>query len=981
MQMQKRKLSLAVTQAIGAGVLLGLAGHVGAQTAAAATEKVEKVEVTGTRIPPPNLEGASPVTVVDAASIKVDGLRSVENLLNNLPQVFADQGSNVSNGSTGTAVVNLRGLGAQRTLVLINGRRMPAGSPRAGFATAAPDLNQVPAPLIKRVEILTGGAGAVYGSDAIAGVVNFIMNNKFEGVQVQANESFYNHKQQNSSGIGDLVAGRAATNPAQFARPGNASDDGKINDANILLGSNFANGKGNATVYFGYKKDDALLESARDFSACSLGISGDGKSFTCAGSSTSYPGRFGSTVGNSTVVDAAGHTRAFNNATDQFNFAPYNFYQRPAELYAFNAYANYDVSEWANVYSEFSFHDNHTVAQLAPSGAFGVNTTVNFENPLLSADWKRDLGLTGPGTSAISTILRRNVEGGPRQDDIRHTSFREVLGVKGDFGKGWSYDAFMQTAKVIYQETFKNDFSKSRYAKAMDVVVGPTGTPVCRSFLNGTDLNCVPYNIWSLGGVSQAAVNYLSTPAFQKGSTEQMVQGVNLSGDLSEYGFKSPAAKNGFAVSVGFEHRTEKQQLNNDLEFSTFDLGGAGGPTFDVTGKYSVKEIFGEFRAPLVEGAEFAKMLSVNGSVRHSDFDTGQKTDSYGLGIEWAPVTQVRARGSYARAVRAANINELFTAQGVGLFNMSSDPCGLSKTATAAQCARTGLAAALYGTDLDNAAGQYNALFAGNPNLKPESSDSYTFGLVLEPTKNLSATIDYFHIKVKDVIGFVPQQTTLSDCLFLGTSCNLVKRDPLNGTLWLSGSYIDSQNKNLGSLNNAGVDFGANYAFKIDGYGSMNINFVGTMMLKAENEPLPGRGTYDCKGFHGSVCGVPTPKWRHKLRDTWSTPWNLDLSLTWRHIDAVDQEGNNSSPLLNAGPGGVPSIVNSLSSRDYFDIAAVWSVTKSLTLSAGINNLFDKDPPLATSGFSAAGFGNGNTYPQVYDALGRRVFLNATYKF
>ena len=256
--------------AIATGLALSLmTAHAAyAQQAATVEQKTEKIEVTGTRIPPANLEGASPITVIDAQAIKVDGVRSVENLLNNLPQVFADQGGNISGGATGTATVNLRGLGATRTLVLVNGRRLPGGSPRAGTQSAAADLNQIPVPLIKRIEILTGGAGAVYGSDAVAGVVNFIMNNKFEGIQVEANQSFYNHQQNNENNIGTVVGGRQATNPAQFIVPGDKSSDGRIYDANLLMGSNFANGKGNATLFFLYKKEDALLQSERDFSAC-----------------------------------------------------------------------------------------------------------------------------------------------------------------------------------------------------------------------------------------------------------------------------------------------------------------------------------------------------------------------------------------------------------------------------------------------------------------------------------------------------------------------------------------------------------------------------------------------------------------------------------------------------------------------------------------------------------------------------------------
>ena len=224
--------------ATGLALSLMAAQSVYAQTAApaGATQKAEKIEVTGTRIPPPNLEGSSPVTVIDAQSIKVDGVRSVENLLNNLPQVVADQGGNVSNGATGTATVNLRNLGASRTLVLVNGRRLPPGSPRE-FAS---DLNQIPAPLIKRVEVLTGGAGAVYGSDAVAGVVNFIMNDKFEGAQFEINQSFYNH-QQNGGPVADMIRARGISNPTSFQVPGDKKSDGKIFDMSMLLGGNFAN--------------------------------------------------------------------------------------------------------------------------------------------------------------------------------------------------------------------------------------------------------------------------------------------------------------------------------------------------------------------------------------------------------------------------------------------------------------------------------------------------------------------------------------------------------------------------------------------------------------------------------------------------------------------------------------------------------------------------------------------------------------------
>lgn len=979
----KYKLKASTVAVVGALQASLIASMAIAQTAPAKIEeqKVEKVEVTGSRLPAANLEGASPVTVLDAAAIKVDGVRSVENLLNNLPQVFADQGGTISNGSSGTATVNLRGLGPTRTLVLVNGKRLPGGSPRAGTASAAADLNQVPAPLIKRVEILTGGAGAVYGSDAVAGVVNFIMNNKFEGVQIEANQSFYNHEQQNPSGIADVIRGRAATNPSQFAIPGDKSADGKIYDANILMGSNFANGKGNATVFFSYKKEDALLQSERDFSACAAGSTNT--AFTCGGSSTAAPARvlILSTGASRIVTNAAGNTRAFNAGLDQYNFAPTNFYQRPSERYGFNASANYDLAENVNLYSEFSFHDDRTVAQIAPSGLFfgGATFNMRFENPLLSADWKRDMGLLAPGDTAAVFVGRRNVEGGGRQDDIRHTSYRTIIGAKGDFAKAWSYDVFMQTAKVIYQETYKNEFSFARGQNALDVV-SVNGVPTCRSVVNGTDPNCVPYNLWVTGGVTAAALGYIQTPGFQKGDTSQTVAGGTISGDLGLYGMKLPGAKTGIGVVFGVEQRTEKLQLDTDTAFTTGDLAGQGGPTIGVVGKYTVKDIFTEARVPILEGVPMAHLLSFNGSYRRSDYSINQATDSYGLGLEWAPVQAVRLRGSFQKAARAANIHELFDAQAIGLFNSGADPCGgPTPTATLAQCQRTGITAATYGQAILNSpAGQYNALFGGNPNLKPEESESSTVGVVLEPMRNMSITIDAFDIKMTDVISTLPPNVVLANCLATGQFCNLIQRDII-GSLWAAPQgRIVATNVNVAALRSSGIDVGFNYAHKLPQMGTIAVNLNGTLLTKAENEPIPGAGAYDCKGLHGPTCGVPAPKWRHKLRGTWTTPWNWDLSLTWRHIDKVNNEATSTNTLLN---GAINDIDKTLAAREYFDISGSWSVTKQLTLRGGINNLLDKDPPIMNQTSQAAVFGNGNTYPQVYDTLGRRVFINATYKF
>ncbi len=958
---KKTKVCSAAVAALG-GMLLAQPGLSFAQAA-------ERVEITGSRIKTLDAETASPIVTLSAEAIKVEGIRNVEQLLNNLPQVFADQGAQVANGATGTATVNLRNLGSNRTLVLVNGRRLPAGSPRDVSA----DLNQIPVALIKRVEVLTGGASAVYGSDAIAGVVNFIMRDDFEGIQVDVNTQFYNHKQGNA--IGDVVRARG------FPTPGNITNDGEVHDFSILMGGNFANGKGNATVFLNYKKEEALLQSERDFTACALNFSATA-GFSCGGSGTSFPGQFTDfSTYALTVADAAGNVRPYVGARDAYNFGPLNYLQRPSERYGFNAQARYEISPLARVYSELSFHDDSTVAQIAPSGLFFFGATgpnaIRFENPLLSSAWRTALGLRAPGDTAELYIGRRNVEGGGRQDDIRHSSYRAVLGVQGDIG-AWNYDVSAQTGRVLFQETYFNDFSNTRIARALDVVAGPNGTPTCRSVVDGTDPNCVPYDIWSLGKVTPAALNYLQTPGFQRGTTQQSVLTATVAGDLSQYGVKLPTAKSGMGVVFGIERRFERLTLNTDNAFTTGDLAGQGGPTIGVGGSYGVNDLFAEVRLPLIEKMPFVELLNLTGSYRNSDYSTGQKTDTYGLGLEYVPIKQIKLRGSYQSAARAANVIELFSSQALGLYDNSADPCaGATPTATLEQCARTGVTAAQYGRIADSPAGQYNQITGGNRNLKPEKSTSYTLGVAATPIDNLTLTLDYFNIKLEDRVGTAPPPTTLQQCLTTGNPafCGLIQRDA-PGTLWATNNaFILATDANLGKRATEGVDIGVDYSMKIGGMGGLAFSFLGTALNKFDSEDLPGLGTYDCAGLYGNTCGTPLPKWRHKLRTTWSSPFAVDVAFTWRHIDKVSLDSLSSDPDL-AGPQG--NNVAGLASRDYFDLAASYAINKNLTVRANISNLFDKDPPIRTNG---AGFVNGNTYPVVYDALGRRIGLSLTATF
>jgi iron complex outermembrane recepter protein len=946
-----------------------------ASASLAQDQELEQVVVTGSRIPQANLEGVSPVSVLGAQDIQFEGTVQVEDLINNLPQAFADQGGNISNGASGTATVNLRNLGSDRTLVLVNGRRLPAGSPRG---PVAPDLNQIPSSLIERVEVLTGGASAVYGSDAVAGVVNFIMKDNFEGVQFDGNYNSYWHD--NSDSFTQKLVSDAGFRSA----PGEVWD-GSEYSLGITLGSNFADGRGNATLYFGYTNTDALLQSERDYSACAISTSG----LYCGGSSTSYPGRFrvaniGAAGTTSRTMDASGNVIPWDG--NFYNYGPLNYYQRPQERYQADVFAHYDITDSAQVYTEFMFMDNSTVAQIAPSGAFGTVAQVSRFNPLLQQNggqWFNTLFPAGyTADTRQVTIQRRNVEGGGRQDDLGLTSYRGVVGIKGTFAEHWNYDVSGQYGTVLFSETYQNDFSLNRINRALDVVATANG-PACASFVDGSDPACVPWNIWDPNSVAPESLAYLQTPGFQRGDTTQTVVTAALSSDLGSYGIKLPTANDGIGLALGAEYREEGLDFETDTAFTTGDLAGQGGPTIGVAGGYNVMDLFAEVRIPLLQDIFLAQDLTVTTSYRYSDYSLDETTDTYGIGLDWSIVDDVRLRGSYQHAVRAPNVIELYSAAALGLFDMTRDPCSENPTATLAQCQNTGLPAALYGTDLDSSAGQYNALFGGNTELKPESADTWTAGIVFTPTfvDGLSVTIDYWNIKVEDTIGTVPPSTALDQCLQTGAAeyCSLITRDS-QGTLWLlPEAQIVATNVNIGETKTSGWDIGLNYSLPMNDWGTLSFAFMGTVLDEFVSTPLPGVSEYDCAGLYGPAnCGTPLPELRTRLRTTWATPWNVDVSLNWRFFDSVDIETSSSDPDL-ADPTAVFDWSKTLDSQNYLDISAVYTFAEKYTFTAGINNFLDEAPPL--SGQVGAGFGNGNTFPQVYDALGRYVFFGLSAKF
>jgi outer membrane receptor protein involved in Fe transport len=960
-----------------------------AQTAPdTSSTKVQEFVVTGSRIPQPNLTSVSPVTAVTSAEIKSEGVTRVEDLINQLPQVLGSQGAFISNGASGTATINLRNLGSKRNLVLIDGVRLGAGDP---FDPVA-DINFIPGPLVDRVDVLTGGASAVYGADAVAGVTNFIMKKDFTGLQLDANYAGYQHY----NGDGKSQAANAARG---FSPPTGNVFDGQTVDISLIFGANSPDGKGNVEGYLDYRHIDPVTEATRDYSNCTVAISSKTATapsgYTCGGSGTNryatiftYNANFAGTGRYQVDPTVPGQLNTYTGAASQlYNYAPENYYQRNDQRYSGGFFAHYDITPHLTAYSNFMFMDDQSNAQIAESGDFGLTSSIPCNNPLLSAQEVQDICVKpGYSTAAAPTvgtatnilILRRNVEGGPRISELEHTDYRAQIGLKGDLGANWHFDAYGMYYDSIYSSAILDYFSNAKLLNALDAIPGPNGTAVCA--VGGS---CVPYNPFTTGGVTPAQLAYLDVPGLVNGSTSESVVSGALTGDLGAYGVKSPYAKEGVGVSFGAEYRRETLATLPDAEVQSGDLAGSGGKTPPVSGAFDVKEIFGEARIPLVNDMPFVKELTTDVGYRFSHYNNVGNTYTYKIDGEWAINDDVRIRGGFNHAVRAPNVQELYSQQTVGLDG-SSDPCAgaigsQTLTFTQAQCANTGVSAAQYGNISANPAAQYNGLQGGNPKLKPETANTYTVGVVVTPVdlvKGISFSADYFNINITNVIAKAGFQSILNDCALTGnqTYCALVHRAPGNGSLWIGpNGYVTDTLQNLGFLKTDGVDFTFDYHGRFTDYGLGNwggiaLNFLGTYTNSLTSQGAAGTPINSCVNKYGPTCGLPLPFFKAKTRLTWTTPVDgLSASLAWRYIGSANLDTGN---MLKSD-----SVIPSYS---YFDLSAQWRVKDRYTFRVGVNNIFDIQPPIIGSGENA---GNGNTFPQVYDPLGRYLFAGVTADF
>jgi iron complex outermembrane receptor protein len=925
------------------------------------------IVVTGSRIQRTDLTSSSPVAVVGDEEFTLSGSVNVEQVINTLPQVVPGATSFSNNPGGGVATLNLRGLGSQRNLVLVNGRRY------IFFDTSqVVDINTIPAFLIGSVDVVTGGASAVYGSDALAGVINFRLRDDLDGI----------------------VAG------AQY----NITErgDGQRYNAYVALGSDFADSRGNIAVYAEYAKRGSIGQGARDFSRTAFG---DGANGLVPGGSAGVPqGRIvavGSAaapaatigagtnyVGGGAFFGTPGTSTPYNAATDAYNYAPANFLMVPQERWTLGGYGEYEVADSVTAFAEVAFINNRVENELAATpltqnvdfnvaqvcgvvsaadctqittiaarqaAAQAASTGGNSAFPAFTAGTGQ-FGALQPGFARLQVnsrfvqIANRNVA-----DD--RNAFRVLAGVKGAITDSLNYEAYYMYSRTRNASIQEGNVSRSAFTRLAG---------------NGT---CNPFG---LNQYSDACIDGVSILAQNTDISELQVAQASINGSLFQFG----TASNPIGFAAGVEWRKMAGQFIPDTALQSGDVVGfnAGQST---EGEYDAKEVFGEILIPLVED-NFIHRLELNGAVRYSDYSLGNVGGvwSYAGGVRFAPIRDIEFRGQYQRAVRAPNVSELFGGQSVG-FPPATDPCALPGAATNATvravCEATGVPSASVGQAFLQPNTQIQGAFGGNPNLQEEVADTFTVGAVIRPSfiPRLNITVDYYDIEIENAIATAGGGVNgiLNLCYNViqdATSavCGLVNRDT-QGIISGPPFVVSAGNANLASLATSGIDFQVDYdqplGFSVWGQEESRLNFFFLLNYSDENNFVPTAGvdeTVVCAGRFGLNCGNPTPKWKWSSRLSW-LDGPVTTSVRWRHIGAVTDDDDATD-----------FVVDSIEAYDLFDLTIGFNASDNFTMNIGVNNIFDVQPPVIGSNQEQA-----NTYPGVYDVLGRDFFVSAQFRF
>ena len=937
---------------------------------AQAQEADDEIIVTGSRISKKDFISNSPVATVNAVQFERTGAINTENLLNTLPQTVPGLDRTSNNPGDGTATVDLRGLGSNRTLVLVNGRRAMVNG-----AGGVVDINTIAPSMIENVEVLTGGASSVYGADAVAGVVNFILKDDFEGVE--ANVGY------------------------QITEQGDA---GTFN-ANVTMGANTADGRGNATINVGYTDRSSLLQGDRDFSETALFDNADSTGLEPGGSS-GVPGTaiFAGGLGDfsdsfGVVFDAGGAARPFvtsGDVNDFYNYAPVNFLQLPQERFTIGATANYEINDHVEVYAEGRFANNTVSSQLAPTPIFQSTPFSLDGNPFIDAATQQvlsdaigsgvDTDGDGIDDTASALLRRRLVEVGPRFNSDTRNTFQLLTGVKGDLVGNWDYDVSFSEGRTQSSSFQNGNVNRDRFNQALlltddgtgNVLIGADGQPTCNDPLsNGaTTDGCAPLNLFGAGNISAEAAAFLNTAASTTDETIQRIAQVNFVGDLGGLKFTDDVI--GVAIGAEYIENEFVFRPSQDVAASTIAGFNGAGPLEGVTDVYSA---YGEASIPLLSDLPFAENITLDVAGRISDFSSAGTEYNYKIGGTWTVTDQIRLRGNYNTAVRAPNIGELFGPQNEG-FPGGQDPCsantneGTVSAATQAICIAQGVPAGVIGTPaLDTASGQVRAIGGGNPNLGVEEAETITFGAVITPNfvEGLSLSVDYYDISIEDAVGAIGAQQILDNCFVNaetagGSFCDFVARRP-DGTI----DAVQTSLANLALQTTRGIDIAAQYSIDTSDFGldvgDLALNYLGTYTIENSSQATVNSPEFECAGFFGA-CGEPQAEYNHRVTANLSKgPWSGQLA--WQYIGSVDNGAEVDGEFTPPG-----NFVDEIDAKHYFNTSISRDFGENLSLTFGMNNAFDAGPPVIGDNDEQA-----NTFPATYDVFGRTFFSSAKVRF
>jgi len=953
--------------------------------------EVSEVVVTGSRIAIPGLQSASPIVTVGAEEIKLQATPEAEKILRLLPTVVPADGDAVNNGTAGVSTINMRGMGPQRNLIMVDGKRMTPYNENGRV-----DVSNVPTAMLERVDVITGGASAVYGSDAISGAINFILKKDFEGLEADFGLSQTNH------------------------------DDGQTYNASVTMGANMADGRGNVTLGLNYSKREGVQLGARPFgvlgvvtaSGANLGATtppapvagcGGPGSVAAGGSTTTVPTRVA--IAGGPGLGQFRDDGSIGANCSVFNFNPFNYYQTPQERWGGTAIAHYEVTDNIEAYSRFTFSSTNVRQQIAPSGIFGNAFFVPLANPFLTAaarntiitaantgrvagsvvdgsNWN-DVNANGVVDQAddISLVIRRRTgELGERSTTYDNSFYQVIAGLRGTLLDNWNWDFSYSRGESKRSNVSAGYTNVTNFENAVNAV----STTTCRV----DTASCVPVNVFGgYGSITPDMAKYVGATAILKQNYVQQIANFNIGGQIEA--LKSPWADEAIAVSLGTEYREEKAESLPDecLKLAPAScLGGAGGNTLPIVGGFSVQEFFGEAIVPVAQDKPFAKSLALELGFRYSDYDPTGVNRTWKAGFNWEPTDSLLIRVMQQRAARAPNVGELAAPLVSGLRNATLDPCSIENAAALAgnatlraRCVSTGMTAAQVGVVQDIVSGQISTFEGTDLNRlpKPEIADTTTVGFVYRPTwlpalKSPVLTMDYYLIDIQDVIGIFSPQEILDGCYISGEAEDCAKVIRVNGDLASPASGIQLYTTNLKYQKAEGVEMTVGFGLDMETlgldpkYGSLAFQWTGNYYIKNESQSSDTTPVLDCLGYYGTSCGNPTHQFRFIQRTSWDIG-NYSFSYLWRYQDEVEVEP--------AMVGTTFAGFQKIKAYNYVDLNASVALNDAVKLSAAVKNAFNKNPPIVGNEAGTTSANSGNTFPSNYDTLGRVYSVGINLRF